>query len=203
MSRAALRQLPVFAGPLPSFDVEAAADTPAEQFRTWLAAAIEAGIPEPHAMTLSTVDAAGLPAARTVILKNVAASGWQFAGRKGPLPAAALTFYWREQGRQIRVRGPVVAESAAASAADFRARSAGSRAETLVGRQGEPLGSAEELAAAFEAALDRVDEVPAAWTLYTLQAGEVEFFQAHPSRRHIRLRYARTDAGWHRHLLWP
>ena len=40
---------------------------PMHQFERWLAEAIEAGLPEPTAMTLSTVDAAGKPSSRIVL----------------------------------------------------------------------------------------------------------------------------------------
>ena len=63
-------------------------------------------------MTLSTVDAAGVPDTRVLILKDVDAGGWHFAistvSRKGAdlaaHPVAALTFYWPEVVRQVRVR---------------------------------------------------------------------------------------------------
>jgi len=41
------------------------------------------------------------------------------------------------------------------------------------------------------------------WTLYTLTAGQVEFWQGDPERRHIRLCYQRTGSAWTRQLLWP
>jgi pyridoxamine 5'-phosphate oxidase len=197
-----LRGLPVFAGELPGFDAGSVADRPDVQFRRWLDEALAAGVREPHAMTVSTLDADGLPAARTLILKNVDETGWQFASRKGQVVAAALTFYWAPQGRQVRVRGPVLAESADRSAADFLARSPGSRAEALAGPSGEPLGSRAELLAAFDAALGS-DEVAAGWTLYTVRPAEVEFFQGDPDRRHVRLRYTRDGNGWRHTLLWP
>jgi pyridoxamine 5'-phosphate oxidase len=151
-------------------------------------------------MTLSTVDQAGRMSARTVILKNVDERGWQFAGQKGSLAAAALTFYWPDQGRQVRVAGPVRAEPAELSAADFLARSPGARSETLIGRQGRPLTSRQELLMAYAQTRTGVAED---WTLYTVTADEVEFFQGDPDRRHVRLRYVRDGDGWRRGLLWP
>jgi pyridoxamine 5'-phosphate oxidase len=190
VTRAFLRSLPVFAGTLPGFDPDTAADRPGAQFLVWLDEALAAGIREPHAMTLSTVDPAGRLTARTVILKNVDETGWQFAGQKGPLAAAALTFYWPEQGRQVRVGGPVVAESAELSRADLLARSPAAQAEARAGRQSRPIDSPDEPAAPD-------------WTLYTVRADEVEFFQGDPGRRHVRLRYVRDGTAWRRGLLWP
>ena len=112
-----LRGLPVFDRPLPAFDTESVPGEPSALFLSWLHEAIDAGVSEPHAMTLSTVDADGRPDARVLILKDVDADGWQFAtaatSAKGAQLAAsthaALSFHWREQGRQVRVRGAVTA----------------------------------------------------------------------------------------------
>ena len=41
---------------------------PVDQFSAWLADAAAAGLPEPNAMVLSTVSAAGRPRSRSVLL---------------------------------------------------------------------------------------------------------------------------------------
>jgi hypothetical protein len=74
-----LRGLPVFDRPLPAFDTESVPGEPSALFLSWLHEAIDAGVSEPHAMTLSTVDADGRPDARVLILKDIDADGWQFA----------------------------------------------------------------------------------------------------------------------------
>lgn len=210
-----LRALPVFAGELPDFDPAAAPERPEALFLDWLTAAVDAGVPEPHAMTLSTIAADGIPSARVLILKNVDECGWQFAvhaaspkGRDlSRHPAAALNFYWPSQARQVRVRGPVAAEPAERSAADFLARPAGSRAEASLGRQSRPLSDRDALDRAVDRALDRIAGDPGyvdpAWTLYTLTPGQVEFWQGDKHRKHTRLRYAHSASGWTRELLWP
>ncbi|WP_207931212.1 pyridoxal 5'-phosphate synthase [Streptomyces sp. 8K308] len=215
--RQLLRGLEVFAGELPSFDPDAAPAAPADLFTDWLLAAVDAKVPEPHAMTLSTVDEHGAPQARVLILKNVLTEvgGWQFAAhRTSPKgrqlthrPRAALTFYWQPQARQIRITGPVVPESREDSAADFLARGPGARAEALLGRQSGPLTDPAERAAALAASRARLarepDAVPPEWTLYTLLADRVEFWQGDRDREHTRLAYLRTADGWTRETLWP
>jgi pyridoxamine 5'-phosphate oxidase len=213
--RAFLRSLPVFAGELPVFDPAAAPSGPVALFRSWLVEAAEAGVREPHAMTLSTTDPDGTPSARVLILKNVDEHGWQFAAHsaspKGQAllarPAAALTFHWPAQARQIRVRGPVTPEPPATSAADFLARPPASRAEASIGRQSQILHDPADLATAAEQARHRIEDRPGLvvpeWTLYTLSPTEVEFWQGDPGRRHTRLRYTRTPPTWRRDLLWP
>jgi pyridoxamine 5'-phosphate oxidase len=141
-------------------------------------------------MTLSTVDAAGRPSARTLVLKDLANDNWQFASgatsRKGKelanTPWAALTFYWPLPGRQVRMRGVVVVAGEEDSARDFLGRSTAARA----------------------ARLQRVpDFVLPEWTVYDVRADEVGFWQGDEHRDHTRLRYTGTEEGWTRDLLWP
>jgi pyridoxamine 5'-phosphate oxidase len=213
--RSQLRTLPVFAGTMPRLDSDAAPEQPAELFLAWLAEAIEAGVREPHAMTLATVDAAGRPSSRVLILKGLADGQWQFAtsrdSRKGQelahTPWAAANFYWPELGRQVRLRGRVLDDGPAEAARDFLARGPGSRAESLVGHQSEPLADRSELERAFAEAQAQVEAdpqlVPGHWALFSLVPDEVEFWQAHVERRHTRLRYALERGRWTRTLLWP
>ena len=108
--------------------------------------------------------------------------------------------YWPLQGRQIRGRGPVHGADADRSAANFFARSPGSRAEALTGRQSDVLANPTELDDAVRIAHDRLaadpDLVAPGWTLYAVTADEVEFWQADRDCRHTRLRYIRNGASW-------
>jgi pyridoxamine 5'-phosphate oxidase len=214
--RELLSAIPAVTGPLPAFDPGAAPDDPVPLFVQWLATAIGGQVPEPHAMTLSTADQAGRPSARVLVCRDVDAAGvWYFASGTGSPkgrelnanPHAALTFYWPQQGRQIRLRGPVAPAGPDRSAADFLARSCEGRAEALTGRQSELLADPAELETALREARDRIgatrDLVAPGWTLYALTADEVEFWQADDQRRHTRLRYQRAGRAWARARLWP
>jgi len=209
-----LRGWPSFPDELPTFDPT---DVPAEPHELFLAWLDEAGehVLAPHAVTLSTADPDGAPDARVVILKDVDAAGFYVAtsadSPKGVQlakdPRAALTFFWPGRGRQVRVRGPVSPCDPEVSAADFRARPPASRAEGFIGRQSEVLSDVGELVAAGERAHRRIEAdpelVPLGWTRYLVAPSSVEFWQARHDRRHIRLRYRRTEPGWHTELLWP
>jgi pyridoxamine 5'-phosphate oxidase len=200
---------------LRAFDPAAAPGEPLALFTEWFAEAVAAGQTEPHTMSLATADADGTPDVRIVMLHGADADGWSFAthadSRKGrqlaARPYAALGFYWPVLARQVRVRGPVTAAPAEEGQADLHARSTGALAAALTGRQSEVLGSTEELARASERAWERAQREPDApvpsWTLYRLRPEEVEFFQGDARRRHVRLRYRRTEAGWATELLWP
>jgi pyridoxamine 5'-phosphate oxidase len=213
--RQTLRDIEVFAGELPGFDLSIAPDTPFELFTEWLLKALSAGVQEPHAMTLATADASGDPTARVLILKDVSPEGWQFASDASSLkgrdlaarPYAALTFYWAPLARQVRVRGPVVRETPELCTADFLARSAGARAEALLGRQSQPLADLAERDAQVEASLTRIksepDLVAPGWTLYSVRPESVEFWQGDKQRRHSRLIYLSSPDGWTKQMLWP
>ncbi|MFE9120752.1 pyridoxal 5'-phosphate synthase [Streptomyces sp. NPDC007172] len=217
-----LHTLRVWDVDLPHFDPPTAPDTPLPLFQEWLTHAARAGQPEPHTMSLATVDAEGRPDVRTLMLHDADAAGWHFAshstsakGRQlAAHPVAALGFYWPAVGRQVRLRGPVTPASPAASQADLHARSTGALAAALVGRMSEVLDHYAELAAASATAWERAQADPRlpvpTWTRYVLDPVEVEFFQGDARRRHVRLRYRRevdeTDEAttiWSRELLWP
>ncbi|QLL05973.1 pyridoxine/pyridoxamine 5'-phosphate oxidase [Mycobacterium vicinigordonae] len=213
--RSYLRGLPVLTGTGPGFDPAEAAASPVSQFATWLQHAVQAGVPEPHAMTLSTVDSRGMPRARVLILKAVDDRGWHFAvsstSQKGrdlrAHAAAALTFYWPALVRQVRVTGVVVSDGERASAEDFLARPVASRAIALTLRQSQPLVDPTELDAEIDKALRKLTDepglVPAEWISYAVRPSEVEFWEGTPDRRHRRLSYYRVGDTWDRTQLWP
>lgn len=214
--REALRALPVLtAVPPDDFDTTAVPGSPHELFIAWFRQAVQAGEVEPHAMTLSTCDEEGRPDARVLILKDLDAKGWWFAtsaaSAKGrqleELSAAALTFYWRTVGRQVRVRGNVLRAPDETAAADFRARSLEARAVALASRVSEPLPHASECVRAVEGARSALGIDPEllsrTWAVYAVQPEEVEFWQADAGRQHTRLRYSATGSVWEHTLLWP
>ncbi|MEV7597561.1 pyridoxal 5'-phosphate synthase [Kitasatospora sp. NPDC089797] len=212
---------PPMARPLPSFDHEAAPAEPGPLFVDWLSTALDAGVLDPQAFTLSTVDADGMPDARVLVLRDVdaAGTGWNFsAAADSPKgcqlahhPAAALSVYWPQLGRQVRVRGTVERAADLVAAAEFATRSPAARVGALVGRQSEPLGGLSEYDEAVAVARRRLEATPDAvapgHAVYTLWAHEVEFWQGDAQRRHVRLRYTRTGPvrtpEWSRSLLWP
>jgi pyridoxamine 5'-phosphate oxidase len=213
--RATLRSLPVLTGQAPVFDPHHSPDDPMSMFVEWFGIALRAGVPEPHAMTLSTVDGTGAPDARMLILKDVDAAGWHFAvssaSRKGAElaanPVAALTFYWPQLVRQVRVRGAVLADPPEITSADFLARSLGARALVLLRQQSEPLSDPADLDRALAGARAALDAdpglVPEDWISYAVVPDRVEFWQGDPERRHQRLLYTAECGRWNKTALWP
>lgn len=213
--RSFLRALPVLSGNAPPFDIASAPAEPLPLFIEWIEQAAQAGVREPHAMTISTVDTAGMPRARVLILKAIDQDGWHFAAssvsQKGrdlsANPAAALTFHWPEVVRQVRVVGAVADDGDQVSAADFLGRPVGSRAMALTLRQSRPLVDPAEIDAEIEKAhrklADDPELVPDEWVSYAVRPAQIEFWQGSPDRKHQRLSYQRFGDGWERTQLWP
>ncbi|MGH2923548.1 MAG: pyridoxamine 5'-phosphate oxidase [Solirubrobacterales bacterium] len=188
------------------------ADDPIELFRRWFEHA-ERELALPEAMTLATVDGAGIPNARMVLLKGFGPGGFRFfsnyesaKGRElDATPAAALVLYWHELDRQVRARGDVSRLPAADSDAYFATRPRDSRIAASVSPQSEPIERAD-LDERFErGARELGDDVPRPpyWGGYLLAPREVEFWQGREGRMHDRFRYARDGEGWRIERLAP
>jgi pyridoxamine 5'-phosphate oxidase len=185
---------------------------PIEVFNEWFEEAREAGVDVPEAMTLATADASGRPSARMLLLKGLDEHGFSFftgyESRKGreldANPRAALVFYWRPLGRQVRVEGTVRKLSPEESDAYWATRPPRSRAAAAASRQSEAIERREELEAEFERLLPG-DEVPRPerWGGYVLAPETIELWQHRDDRLHERYRFTRAREGWRRELLAP
>ena len=185
---------------------------PIEVFNEWFDEAREAGVEVPEAMTLATADASGRPSARMLLLKGVDERGFSFftgyESRKGDEleanPRAALVFYWRPLGRQVRVEGTVRKLPAEESDAYWATRPPRSRAAAAASRQSEAIESRDELEADFER-LRPGNEVPRPerWGGYVLEPETIELWQHRDDRLHERIRFTRARAGWRQELLAP
>lgn len=202
---------------LGSLDVGDVDPDPVRQLERWIADAVEAGVGEPNAMTLATVDAAGRPDARIVLLRRItdtslvwftdrrSAKGAQLAAA----PHAALVFHWQPLERQVRLRGPVTMLDDAASDAYFASRPRGSRLSAWASHQSQPTPSREAYERQVEdveARFAGVEDVPRPpdWGGYALTPVEVELWQGRRSRRHDRLRFrAEVGGGWTVERLQP
>jgi pyridoxamine 5'-phosphate oxidase len=216
--RKQLRALSVLKGsPTTPPGFESFPATPHEAFERWLSEAITYGVVEPHAMVLSTVSEDNAPDARVLILKDVDSRGWHFAikaaSTKGEQIAnnsqVALTFYWKEQARQIRLRGRAQQLPEEECAKDFADRPRDSKISAVASKQSAVLASRDELLEAVEEKKrtfsDEAEGVAAlGWKVYAVAPEVMEFWQGSQDRLHHRLRYEVGDGGqWEKQLLWP
>lgn len=199
------------AGALDEADLDA---DPLRQFTRWFEEALSAGLMEPNAMALATVDAAGRPANRMVLLKGVDATGFVFftnyESRKGldlaANPAAALLFWWDKLHRQVRIEGRVERVAEAESEGYFQSRPYGSRIGAAASPQSRLIGSRAELEARFrelEAAHPEDVPRPQHWGGFRVVPDHFEFWQGRESRLHDRLVYRPADRGWRIERLAP
>lgn len=179
---------------------------PMEQFRVWFAEALAAGLPEPNAMVLATADAAGVPRARTVLLKGHSEEGLRFftsylsrkARELAANPRAGAVFPWHGMRRQVIVSGAVEPLTSGENDAYFATRPRGSQLGAWAsGRQSEPLSGRAELLRHFDEYRRRWGETepvprPEYWGGYLLRPVEVEFWQGQADRLHDRFIYRRS-----------
>lgn len=194
------------AGKLTEGDLKPA---PLAQFEEWLQAATAAGLAEPNALALATVDGAGRPTQRMVLLKGVDAAGFRFFTNHGSRkaqalaenPRAALLFPWFEIHRQVTVLGTAERMTAAENAAYFRTRPRDSQLAAWASKQSAPLEGRAVLEARMAELQARWPDgteipVPDFWGGYLVRAESVEFWHGRESRLHDRLRYeARQPAA--------
>jgi pyridoxamine 5'-phosphate oxidase len=191
------------------------AHDPIAVFAAWLREAEEAGVEVPEAMTLATADSEGAPSARMVLLKGVDQDGFVFfsgyVSRKAreleSNPRAALVFYWRPLGKQVRVEGRVERVAEAESAAYFATRPRGSQIAAWASQQSEPLASREELDRRYAELVGEHERrdvpLPPHWGGFRLRPDAIEFWQHRDNRLHDRIRYTRAREGWRSELLSP
>jgi pyridoxamine 5'-phosphate oxidase len=189
-------------------DLADLAATPIQQWHRWYDDAVEAGVAEPNAMTVSSNDAEGQPDARVVLAREVndegivfytnyeSAKGVQLAGA----PFASAVFAWLDLHRQVRVRGEIEVVSSEESDAYFASRPRESQIGAWASAQSQVIAGREELEAAVVEMTQRFmgGDVPRPphWGGLRIVPSTVEFWQGRPSRLHDRFRYAWAGTQW-------
>ena len=199
---------------LGTLEDEEAAREPLLQFRAWFEDALAHGVPEPNAMTLSTVGEDGRPSSRPVLVKDCDERGvvWycNYESRKGrelaAHPFAALQFHWVERERVVRIEGPVEKVSAEESDAYFARRPLAHRIGAWASPQSEVIDGRATLvarAAQFGLRFGLNPPRPPHWGGYRLRPDCWEFWQGRASRLHDRIRYRLQDGRWVKERLAP
>ncbi|MBB4078928.1 pyridoxamine 5'-phosphate oxidase [Lewinella aquimaris] len=200
-------------------DVLLEKDAPADPFPLfdrWFKEAKDSKDPEPNAMVVATVNAAGHPAARTVLLKEVSDRGFTFYtnydSRKGheitAHPHVAVVFNWLELQRSVRVEGRVEKVDPDTSTEYFQSRPKKSQIGAWTSPQSDVIPDREFLERRREEVEERFrdDEVlprPENWGGFVVIPEMIEFWQGRSSRLHDRLVYTRNENEWNRDRLAP
>jgi pyridoxamine 5'-phosphate oxidase len=191
-----------------------AGDDPFAIASRWLAEAEAVEPNDPNAMALASVDEAGLPNVRMVLLKEIepasSAQGqggaFVFYTNYGSAKAqeidasgqAAFVLHWKSLRRQIRVRGVVQKEDGAKADAYYASRSLQSRLGAWASHQSRPLKSRARLMAAvakITATKGPNPSRPPFWGGYRITPLEIEFWADGEFRLHNRFRWRRENAN--------
>jgi pyridoxamine 5'-phosphate oxidase len=181
---------------------------PLEQFDKWFREALEAEVREVNAMSLATATPDGRPSNRIVLLKGLDETGFVFFTNyhsdKGQMlaanPYAAITFFWPELERQVRIEGRVEKVGPEESDIYFSKRPWGSRIAALTSEQSTVIAHREDLETRYNELADHYKDSdpirPPHWGGYRLLPDSVEFWQGRSNRLHDRLKYIKTGEGW-------
>ncbi|MEM7349574.1 MAG: pyridoxamine 5'-phosphate oxidase [Acidobacteriota bacterium] len=190
-------------------------EDPLELFAEIFEQAKATGMVDPNAMVLSSVDEAGRPSSRVVLLKDFDERGFVFytnyESRKGTEivanPHVCLNFYWREIDRQVRVRGRAEPVSDEEADAYFASRPRASRLGAWASQQSRPLQNRAQLlarVAKYEAKfLPGPVPRPPHWSGFRVVPREIEIWSAGKFRLHDRTVFEKTEAGWTSQRLYP
>lgn len=188
---------------------------PLSLFATWFEQAVAIESTEANAMMLATVDTAGQPHLRTLLLKGVDDRGFVFftnyQSAKGQQlqahPQAAMNFWWHDLQRQVRIEGLVERISAEESDAYYHSRPLGSRLGAWASPQSQVIASRavleENLEQLQQQYNDQAPERPPHWGGFRLKPELIEFWQGRSSRLHDRLNYRLVKGRWQRERLAP
>jgi len=200
---------------LKSLEMHEVSNDPLQQFNQWMDDALAAEVLEANAMCLSTVGAEGFPNARIVLLKGLdhgfvfftnyeSAKGRELIAN----PKAALTFFWVEIERQVRVKGTVSKITEEESDTYFLSRPYASQVGAWASPQSQEIDSRARIEEEQKIVEERFDSAsmhrPAHWGGFRLVPNSIEFWQGRPSRLHDRITYTRQDDGtWKKVRLAP
>jgi pyridoxamine 5'-phosphate oxidase len=199
-----------------TLEIDTVNQNPIVQFSQWFNEAISSKVLEPNAMNVATINEQGRPTSRIMLLKGIEGSKLQFftnyQSKKGRElennPAVALTFFWPELERQVRIEGIAQRVEITTSETYFQSRPRGSQIGAWSSPQSTIIKTREILEERVKQMEKRFENLevlpkPNQWGGFEVEPFLFEFWQGRPSRLHDRIEYTFVDSKWDIHRLAP
>jgi pyridoxamine 5'-phosphate oxidase len=199
-----------------TLDTNAVGKDPIVHFEKWFQEAMTSNIPEPNALTLSTVSEDGRPSGRIVLLKGVEKGKFVFysnyQSQKGKEleknPACGLTFFWPELERQVRIEGIAFRADSVSSEKYFQSRPRESQVGAWASPQSAIISNREILDERVKKIQEKFKGLkklpkPNQWGGFEVEPLKIEFWQGRPNRLHDRIVFTKVDDIWQLHRLAP
>ncbi|MGR5266587.1 pyridoxamine 5'-phosphate oxidase [Vibrio astriarenae] len=190
-------------------------DDPIDQFNLWLQQAIDAGMTDPTAMTVATVDERGQPFQRIVLLKSLDQQGFVFYTNLGSRKAqqiehnhrVSLHFPWHPLERQVHVTGVAEKMSSVENMKYFLSRPKESQIAAIASKQSSRISARGVLEAKYLELKQKFEKgdvpVPSFWGGYRIRPESIEFWQGGEHRLHDRFLYSSSQNQWDIERLAP
>lgn len=188
---------------------------PIAQFDFWLKQAIDAGLTDPTAMTVATVDESGQPFQRIVLLKDVDQNGFIFYTNLGSRKAqqievnskVSLHFPWHPLERQVHITGVAEKLSAVENMKYFSSRPKASQLAAIASKQSSRISARGVLEGKFLELKKKFEQgeipVPSFWGGFRIKPQSIEFWQGGEHRLHDRFLFSKDAEEWHIDRLAP
>lgn len=169
----------------------------------------------PTACCLSTIGIDSYPNSRFVSLKEVLENKFIVTGtltsRKGieisEINKVALTFWWTETERQIRIQGNATQITHKLADKYFSERNRDSQIVSIISNQGQQLKDINTLNKKYQEAeatfSNQLLKRPENWGGYSIEPIRIEFLEFKPTRFHDRKLYQLTNGQWIKTELQP
>lgn len=193
--------------------------SPILQFHKWFEEAKKAGVTYPEALSLASAELpSGKVSVRTVLMKELDSNGqfvvysnWEHSRKAQDLksnPNVALSFWWKEIERCVRIEGTAKRMSREESQVYYQSRPLGSQIGAWASKQSQPIGSREELEEEYRKVQETAEgkdklECPPFWGGIRVDPERIEFWQGRNSRVHDRVEYTKSEDGWKMQRLNP
>jgi pyridoxamine 5'-phosphate oxidase len=191
-------------------------ENPFDLFKAWMEEAKKSEPNDPNAVNVATVDSAGQPDNRVVLLKGLTDTSFIFYTNleskkskdlKGN-PKASMCFHWKSLLRQIRIQGSVELVDSKTADEYYNSRPYGSRIGAWASSQSEVMKHRDEFENKIKEFKEKYPDEnkvprPAYWSGWVLTPYKIEFWKDVKNRLHQRLCYSRIGQAWSKEILYP